>query len=366
MNGIDYGAQIELRTTTSNAGQSAGSNTTSPSGTSSMYVKRAYGYIGTRQAGFVRLGQTDSAFSLLQTGVLEGFGDGAQWNIDGGILQTIARRAEHVRLRRHLQTLRHRQDRLPVADDRRLQHGRRLRAELERPEGRHRQLHPTSLYECSSISSSATLDSSTQRKNTIDAAVMYSGDFGGFATKANFGVLNAAPVNYTGTLSAAYPRYDDMTVYQAGAQTSYAGLTLGASVKWGAVNSGYTFIQRGARDGVAYIVNGTYVVGPYVIGASFFDQQAAGSYVAGSNDVCPHADAIWRRDRRQLRGRQGPQPVRTVHVRSYPSADHRRHRADTTCRCRSSRPAPPSSGNGLKHPGRPAQKKGGGQPPPFF
>ena len=31
-----------------------------------------------------------------------------------------------------------------------------------------------------------------------------------------------------------------MTVYQAGVQTSYAGLTLGANVKWGSVEaSGY-------------------------------------------------------------------------------------------------------------------------------
>ena len=88
LNGIDYGAQIELRTTTSNAGSPPAATPPAPAaGTSSMYVKRAYGYIGTQQAGFVRLGQTDSAFTLLQTGVLEGFGDGAQWNIDGGIIQ---------------------------------------------------------------------------------------------------------------------------------------------------------------------------------------------------------------------------------------------------------------------------------------
>jgi Gram-negative porin len=285
LNGIDYGAQIELRTTTSNPGEGVGKTIDGTgSNASGMYVKRAYGYIGTRQAGFVRLGQTDSAFSLLQTGVLEGFGDGAQWNVDGGILQTspvvpttiayadasaLYATDKIVYLSPTIAGFSMGVGFEPSSNG--LKEGTAACAE-------------STLTDCSSISSSETLDSDTQRKNTIDAAVMYSGDLGGFATKANFGVLNAAPVDYTGTLSAADPRYNDMTVYQAGAQTSYAGLTLGASVKWGAVNSGYTFIQRGARDAVAYIVNGTYVAGPYVIGASFFDQQAAGSYVAGTSD----------------------------------------------------------------------------------
>ncbi len=40
-------------------------------------------------------------------------------------------------------------------------------------------------------------------------------------------------------------------------------------------------MPKGARNGVAYIVNGTYAIGPYVLGASFFDQQSAGAYVPG-------------------------------------------------------------------------------------
>ena len=86
LTGIDYGAHIELRTTASDAGVGAGKVTGSAgsAGTELIYVKRAYGYIGTPQAGYVRLGQTDSAFGLLQSGVISAFGDGAQWNIDGG------------------------------------------------------------------------------------------------------------------------------------------------------------------------------------------------------------------------------------------------------------------------------------------
>ena len=198
---------------------------------------------------------------------------------------------------------------------------------------------------------------------------MYSGDLGGFATKANVGVLNAAPVNYTGTAVRLLPRtaLKSMTVYQAGVQTSFAGFTLGASVKWGQVGNSYSFMPKGARNGVAYIVNGTYVIGPYVVGASFFDEQSAGGYVPGDVDTlpapCPNtasppAPTMWS-------ARTSACSRSTCTVTSISRATPV-WATTATRRCRSSRPAPPTSGNGLKHPGRPEQKKGGGQPPPFF
>ena len=88
-NGISYGVFSEIRTGYSDAG--VGENgkpiitTSSSSSTlSSLYVKRAYGYIGTPTYGYVRFGQGDSAFTLLQAGVVEAFGDGGQWTLEGG------------------------------------------------------------------------------------------------------------------------------------------------------------------------------------------------------------------------------------------------------------------------------------------
>ncbi len=79
VNGIEYGAKIETRVTFSNGSKGATTQSTSANGTSSLYVRRAYGYIGTEDYGYVRYGQTDGAFTLLQTGVIEQFGDGAQF-----------------------------------------------------------------------------------------------------------------------------------------------------------------------------------------------------------------------------------------------------------------------------------------------
>ncbi|HEY1857889.1 porin [Acidocella sp.] len=287
LNGINYGAQIELRTTKSNAGESVGSNSTSTAGTSSFYVKRAYGYIGTSEAGYVRLGQTDSAFSLFQTGVLEGFGDGAQWNTDGGLINALPTQVVPSTFIYADASALYATDKVVYLSPSIA--GFSVAAGYEPSSNGLKEgtanCVQTSLNLCSNISSTNVTQSLSQRKNTIDAAVQYSGDLGGFATKANLGIINAAPVNFTGVTTAASAApfgVKEMTVYQAGVQSSYAGVTLGAAVKWGAVENGYAFVPKGSRNGLAYIVNGTYVVGPYVVGASVFDEQSAGGFVAGS------------------------------------------------------------------------------------
>ncbi len=295
LNGIEYGAQIELRTTASDAGTGAGKVTGSKgtTGTESIYVKRAYGYIGTAQAGFVRLGQTDSAFSLMQTGVLEGYGDGAQFNTDGGIYSAMpTAAAPAVFIYSDSSTL-YATDKIvylsPTIAGFSMGVGFEPNSNgLKEGTGS----CTTAGTTCADLAASPTYSDTigSRRKNTIDAALMYAETMDGFANEASIGVLNSAPIAYNGLASGipltdAQYGYKGMTVYQAGAQTSYAGLTLGANVKWGSVEDGYTFVPKGARNGLTYIVNATYVLGPYVVGASFFDGQTAGGYLPGAT---PH------------------------------------------------------------------------------
>jgi hypothetical protein len=286
LNGIDYGAQIEVRTTASDAGNRAGltTGTSGSAGTTSLYVKRAYGYIGTSQAGFVRLGQTDSAFTLLQTGVLEGYGDGAQFNSDGGLYNAMPSAAVPGTFvyadSSHLYST----DKVvylsptiagfsagvgfePSSNG--LKEGTANCATAA-------SASPTGAPLCGAIASFPGANASF-RRNTIDAAVMYAGTFGDFATKANFGVLNAAPVNNSLLTTQAFK---GMTVYQGGVQTSYAGFTVGGNIKWGSVQDSYLFKPTGGRNALDYIVNATYTVGPYVVGATFLDGQSAGNWSA--------------------------------------------------------------------------------------
>jgi hypothetical protein len=104
-NGIHYGAQIELRENFQSAQNSSGTlqspSIASPSGNSSaetVFVRRAYTYLSTDQAGLVRLGQGDGVIGLFDNciftsqcwdagdGVFQGPGFGNLWpqNATGG------------------------------------------------------------------------------------------------------------------------------------------------------------------------------------------------------------------------------------------------------------------------------------------
>jgi hypothetical protein len=307
VSGISYGTQIELRTSSSDAtnGNNSKTGSGSTTGLEGVYVRRAYGYIGTKEAGYVRLGQTDSAFGLLQTGVIEAYGDGNQFTTTGGvanILPTDASINGSNNFAYADQSNLYATDKvvyLTPAIDEPLLGGAFSGAVGFEP-------NSNGLAEgygnCAAASSNngaaspsltcASIDASPdsgniskERKNTIDAALEYVLKANGFASKFSIGILHGAPISYDGAapLSAKYG-YDELNVFQLGGQTTFAGLTVGANIKTGAVEDGYTFKPKGARNALVYSVSGDYVLGPYVVGATFIDSQSSGAYVPGSAD----------------------------------------------------------------------------------
>jgi hypothetical protein len=290
-NGLDFGVQIELRTNYSDAGVGANktTGTGSTAGTSSLYVRRAYGYIGTPVAGFVRLGQTDSAFTLLQTGVIEAFGDGSQWPGDGTLVSLLPTGATPANFIYADTGNLYATDKLVYISP--AFAGLSGAVGYEPNSNGIKQGYGSDALATSTSGALSTSpiagDTGKRRKNTIDAAVQYVLKANGVAYKANAGILYGAPVAYDGTAvngTAPYG-YDSLEVYQAGAQATFAGFTLGANVKGGQVEDGYAFKPKGARDGLAYLVSANYVIGPWVVGASYWNGQSSGAFVPGKKTV---------------------------------------------------------------------------------
>ncbi|HTQ70481.1 MAG TPA: porin [Acidocella sp.] len=286
LNGIWYGFQSELRTTTSSAGEATNSNSTNGQGNASFYIKRAYGYIGTPEYGFVRFGQTDGAFTLQQTGVIESFGDGAQWTAEGGA-NLLLPNAPGTFM---------------YADAGKLYSTNKIVYETPAVETLDGKLSAMISFEPNSngikqgYASPASANaanaesivngSATRRRNTIDGSVAYSDNLNGFANKVSVSYLHGAPLGILGAAPAtAKYGYDELSVFQAGAQTTYAGLTVGANLKEGQVEDNYAFKPKGGRDGLGYIVGASYNVGPYTVGASYFNEQTSGYYMPGSTTV---------------------------------------------------------------------------------
>jgi hypothetical protein len=296
--GVAYGAQIELRTQASDAGVAAGkvSGAGSAAGTEGIYIKRAYGYVGTEDGGFIRLGQGDSAFTLLQSGDVEAFGDGAQFNTDGGLASLLPTGAtpgnfiyadasglyatgKVVYISPKIAGFSVAAGYEPNSNGIKEGYGDCANA------GTISSTTSTSPSTVCADESSSPLSSDIgkRRKNTVDAAVQYAVESNGLVVKASGGVLYGAPINYTGAtaLKAAPHGYDNLEVYEAGAQATFAGLTLGADVKGGQVEDSFAFKPKGARDGFTYIVGADYTMGPFVLGGSFYDGQTSGAFVPG-------------------------------------------------------------------------------------
>lgn len=278
--GIAYGAQVELRTTTSNAGKGVNNTTTNSSGVNSFYVRRAYGYIGTTEFGYVRYGQTDGAFTLLQRGVIEAFGDGAQWTAEGAPVNLLPSGAPGQFIYADQGAL-YTTDKLvyispalaePMLD------GKFSAVISFEPNSNGIKEGYASLSSINGAQvSSIAGGSNTRRRNTFDGMINYGVNLGGFATQVSGGYLASSPL---GNLTGAQA-YSSMGVFQAGAQTTYGGLTVGANLKSGSVEDGYAFKPRGARNALAYTVGAVYAVGPYSVGASYFNSQTSGGWTYG-------------------------------------------------------------------------------------
>lgn len=298
-NGIAYGAQAEFRTARSDAAVGANQTTgvSNVNGLDGLYVKRAYGYIGSIPTGFVRFGQGDGSFTLLQTGVVEAFGDGAQFNSTGGVSQLLPVNAVPGTFAYADSSALYATDKIVYIspsiagvsfagsyepNSNGLQEGY---SNCPSASGLNAALTGTT---CADVSSSPLVgDIGKRRKNAVDAMLEYSLKSNGAVFKASGGVLYAAPIGYDGP-AVAYGKgtlhygYDALQVYQAGAQVVYAGVTLGVNVKGGEVEDGYTFKPKGARNALTYIVGAAYTMGPVVVGGSYFNGQTAGTSFPGA------------------------------------------------------------------------------------
>jgi len=303
VNGIEYGAKIETRVTFSDGGKGATSSSNSTAGTSSLYVRRAYGYIGTEDYGYVRYGQTDGAFTLLQTGVIEQFGDGAQFaSTDSTSLYVVPTKAIPGEFIYADQGALYTTDKVvlisPSYEEPYMGGKLSAMASYEPNSNGLKEGYATCSVAgatCAAASSlngaSYTSTNAKERQNTFDVAGQYALKAFGFNSKASVGFLDGSPIRYTGAYNPAY-NLDRLQVMQVGLQTTYKGLfldgdaiTVGANAKWGQTLDGYAPKPVGTRDAVGYIVGGNYVVGPYVVGASFWDGQSAGNYLPGAKEA---------------------------------------------------------------------------------
>jgi hypothetical protein len=294
-NGFEYGVASEIRDEYTNAGQGQYENGTSAAGAinngaEGLIVRRAYAYLGTKQAGIVRIGQGDGPWTLMQDGVFENFGDGNQWNSDGGIGSLVPGAAHPTWLFSDTGVLYTTNKIVYLSPS---YGGANFGIGYEPNSNGFKQGLANCVVAqstCAALASAPGGAGNARRKNTLDVMGQWTGVAMGFGVKFSGGYITASPIGNSsgaaletihGVRETAYKR---LGIYTIGGQISFAGFMLGANVKDGQVNNGYTFLLPGQRRAIDYLISAEYAMGPAIVGAYYFSNQSAGAHLA-SNTV---------------------------------------------------------------------------------
>lgn len=298
--GFQYGVAAELRTGFTTAGTGNQEfNTSGPH--DSLTIRRAYAYFGSKNAGFVHIGQDDGVWWLLSTGEYYDYGDGNLWNSDGGVGSSVPSQTHPSGLFSSSGALYSTNKIVYISPD---IGGLKAGIDFEPNSNgfKEGELCTGGSSACGTLASAPGGAGAFRRKNTFDGGIEYTGEFSGMGVKLAADYMLSSPIgNSSG--SALYTivspqtgsithetSYKRMGVTQLSGQVSYAGFVLGANVKDGQVNNGYSFLLPGQRSLLFYEVTGVYTAGPYTLGMQYFNNQSAGAHLPGNGTARTETD----------------------------------------------------------------------------
>lgn len=302
--GLQYGVAAELRTAYTVAGQGQIESGAGGLATEGLVIRRAYAYVGTKSAGFVRIGQGDGVWGLLSTGEYFNYGDGNLWDSDGGVGAAVPGSVSPKGLFTAVSVLYTTNKIVYLSPN---IAGFQAGVDYEPNSNAFKQgevcPNPNSGYGgCATLASAPGGEGNARRKNTFTGGLEYTGVFDGFGVKFNGDYLVSSPIanssgasieTITSPITGAVTHetgFKRMGIGMVGAQVSYAGFLVGGNIKDGQVNNGYTFLYPGQRNAMFYEITGEYTAGPATIGVQYFNDQAAGGHLPGNHTGSTETD----------------------------------------------------------------------------
>ncbi|GAB0116306.1 porin [Acidisoma sp. 7E03] len=264
-NGLQYGAQAEIRENTATSpGTSASTET--------LYVLRAFGYIGLPNVGLARFGQQEGALYLFDTGRFDGGNeafDSGGWNgdIPTFFVNSSARPVYPFTWSNNERTTNKIDYVTPTFS------GVSFGASFEPNQ-------TAENYAPATVSSTTATD---LRRNTLELGIRYKQKFGALALNSSAAYQTAAPVAYTGAPKAGLP-YQNMQVGSFGLTLSYAGFMVGGNTKFGNMNGQFEPNYEGGATAVGWLAGGLYNTGPLTVGASYFVYDSQGDMSSPSTE----------------------------------------------------------------------------------
>ncbi|MCB8877391.1 porin [Acidisoma silvae] len=257
-NGLQYGAQAEIRENTETSA-SAGAST------ETLYVLRDFGYLGLPQLGLVRFGQQEGALYLNDAGRFESgneaFDDGG-WN--GDVENFFVNSAQRPIYPWTWSNSTRTADKIDYITP--TWNGLNFSASFE----------PNQTGENYSPAVTSTTTSTDMRRNTFEIGTTYKTKLDGFGIIVDGGYMNAGAVAYNSTANGQ--SYQGLSVGSLGATVTYGGITVGGNTKFGNMNGQFEPNYKGGANAIAWLTGGVYTIGALSAGGSYFVYDSQGDY----------------------------------------------------------------------------------------
>lgn len=269
--GIRYGAFAEIRSSTNSAAsttvggaQVGGGNQRT---TNTLWVNRAWGYVGTDQLGRLQFGQVDGITSIMRTGTFEGqIADGG-WNGWAPAMTTGVNPWRFLASGGDLAT--------KVNYTTPIWSGFQLGLTFAPSTANNATGYGAAVAGGGSVRQSASaLGTDLNRfRNMYQIGARYTGTFSGVGVQANVGYVGSSAIQNS-IVGGASNR--GLSVVSAGATVSYMGFMFGGYMETGTHNGGQTLLARGEKNALTYTIGGSYTNGPWVAGIGYVNSSTAG------------------------------------------------------------------------------------------
>jgi predicted porin len=274
-NGLQYGVVSEIRNPGSNF-TGVGVNASGNASQNTLFWYEAYGYVGAQNLGLLYFGQSDGAFDLLMVGTFENFNDGG-WNGDvPGFIPSAAAPIWPWPDSSPYQTINRLTYLSPTWDG--LQFGVSFapnNTPLINAEGCNVAAANCNRLASTPLPADGSVANSPRYRNIVDAAAEYTGTFGPIGINASIGYLHSTPVS--NSLAGAIP-FSGLSVGMGGLTLTYGGVTVGGNILGGTMNNAYFLQPKDGADALAFLIGGSYSVGPVVVGASYYKYKYQGDF----------------------------------------------------------------------------------------
>lgn len=134
----------------------------------------------------------------------------------------------------------------------------------------------------SAIGIPAAIPDYAVRRNEYQLAARWRGNLAGVGLAATAGYIGSTAVRELHPVTATQARvFNNLNIWQVGAQASYMGFTVGAAYMWGDFNWFYGNVLRGGRSAEQLTAGIQYSAGPFTLGGNLFTGNFEGAQATG-------------------------------------------------------------------------------------